>query len=268
MIKVEKGKSTVSKFGNESLFISFPYNNEIVQKVKSLPNRKYHNSTKCWEAPLEEIGNILKLFNSNSLDIGEDVDINYIPKNEFDIHFFDSTLNNIESESIRDFTSTILQQLPEYFWTISASSTGKYHPRYALGTGGLVRHTKAALLIAEELFNNTLLYEFTSIEKDIIRSALHLHDGIKHGVDGGSYTVSTHPLDVANFIRNSGSRILLNTVTLNAICECIESHMGQWNTDYKTKEEILPLPITEIQKFTHLCDYLASRKLLEVVFND
>ena len=43
--------------------------------------------------------------------------------------------------------------------------------------------------------------------------------------------------------------------------------MGEWNTDYKTKEEVLPLPESEMQKFTHLCDYLASRKMLEVNFD-
>ena len=52
----------------------------------------------------------------------------------------------------------------------------------------------------------------------------------------------------------------------HAISNCIKSHMGQWNTDYKTKEEILPKPVTELEKFVHLCDYLASRKLLEVNF--
>jgi len=50
------------------------------------------------------------------------------------------------------------------------------------------------------------------------------------------------------------------------IAKCIKSHMGQWNTDYKTKEEMLPKPQNEIEKFTHLCDYLASRKMLEINF--
>ena len=37
--------------------------------------------------------------------------------------------------------------------------------------------------------------------------------------------------------------------------------MGKWNTDYKDKtKEVLPKPVTESEKFVHLCDYLASRK--------
>ena len=47
---------------------------------------------------------------------------------------------------------------------------------------------------------------------------------------------------------------------------CVTSHMGEWNKDYITHKEILPLPQTKIQKFVHLCDYLASRKLIEINF--
>ena len=42
--------------------------------------------------------------------------------------------------------------LPEYFFEVAASSTGKYHPVYALGVGGLVRHTIAAVEIANEMY--------------------------------------------------------------------------------------------------------------------
>jgi hypothetical protein len=54
---------------------------------------------------------------------------------------------------------------------------------------------------------------------------------------------------------------------MSKICDCVASHMGSWNTDYKTKKEILPKPITSMEKFVHLCDYLASRRFLEVNFD-
>ena len=44
--------------------------------------------------------------------------------------------------------------------------------------------------------------------------------------------------------------------------------MGQWNTDYRTKKEILPKPKTAAQKFVHQADYLASRKYLIYDFGD
>jgi hypothetical protein len=39
--------------------------------------------------------------------------------------------------------------------------------------------------------------------------------------------------------------------------------MGMYNTDFKTKEEILPKPASKLQNLVHLCDYLASRKYFE-----
>ena len=160
--------------------------------------------------------------------------------------------------------------LPDYFFSVAASSTGKYHPPYALGEGGLVRHTKAAVAIAHELLQLEMYNDvFTPAEKDLIIAALILHDGKKHGDNGSQYTVAEHPLVVADWI--AGDEVLsdmLPASTLQVLRDAIASHMGQWNTDYKTKKEILPKPQTEIQKFVHLCDYLASRKYLEFNFGD
>lgn len=41
---------------------------------------------------------------------------------------------------------------------------------------------------------------------------------------------------------------------------------GQWNTARYSKVE-LPKPKNKYQKFVHLCDYLASRKFLEMNFD-
>jgi uncharacterized protein YbgA (DUF1722 family) len=43
--------------------------------------------------------------------------------------------------------------------------------------------------------------------------------------------------------------------------------MGQWIYDYKTGEKVLDAPQTKLEKFVHLCDYLASRKCLEMNFD-
>ena len=76
---------------------------------------------------------------------------------------------------------------------MAASSTGRYHPSYALGNGGLVRHSKAATLFAKTLLGLEQNNCFTSDEKDLILTALILHDGLKHGNDGSSFTVAEHP---------------------------------------------------------------------------
>ena len=44
--------------------------------------------------------------------------------------------------------------------------------------------------------------------------------------------------------------------------------MGQWNTISRAQNIILPLPETEGQKLLHLADYLASRKDIEIHFEE
>ena len=47
----------------------------------------------------------------------------------------------------------------------------------------------------------------------------------------------------------------------------IEALMGLFNNDYRGNT-ILPLPANKYQKFVHMCDLLASKKFLDVKFNN
>lgn len=179
---------------------------------------------------------------------------------------FKNELFWIGNSDIRSFVSEQIDRLPDYFFEVAASSTGKYHPSYALGEGGLVRHTKAAVAIAKDLLGLEMYGKYSAEDKDIILAALILHDGMKHGTAGGKYTVATHPTEMADFIQADCAK-KLGEETCDKLYSAIAAHMGQWNTDYKTKKEILPKPQTAIQKFVHQCDYLASRKYLEVNFD-
>ena len=64
---------------------------------------------------------------------------------------FDKELSYIKDENIRKSLIELLKILPDYWYEVPASSTGKYHPEYALGDGGLLRHSKAAMRIGYEL---------------------------------------------------------------------------------------------------------------------
>ena len=178
---------------------------------------------------------------------------------------FEKELQYIENPKIRDFTAKVISNIPEYFFGTAASSTGKYHPKYALGRGGLVRHTKAAVEIAMELLRleqNTLVFSLD--EKDCIISALICHDGWKHGDTYSQYTVAEHPVVAADHVlelADKGEKKFAKLISDN-----IRSHMGEWNTDYKSKTEIMPKPSTPSEKFVHECDYLASRKSLTFEF--
>ena len=43
--------------------------------------------------------------------------------------------------------------------------------------------------------------------------------------------------------------------------------MGPWNTDYDGNE-ILPKPKTKYENFVHMCDFLSSKKFLDVKFDN
>ena len=180
---------------------------------------------------------------------------------------FEKELAWIQDEHKREWCASVLEALLDYFFSVAASSTGKYHPDYALGEGGLVRHTKAAVTIAHDLLGLEMYGRYSQAERDNILCALLLHDGMKHGRNGGKWTVFRHPLDVVEFLREGDEwSDYIDEYDFNQICSAISSHMGEWNYDKKTGCE-LPKPMSSMQKFVHQCDYLASRKYLEVNFD-
>ena len=178
-------------------------------------------------------------------------------------------INYVKDTSRRKDLKTLIGLLPKYFFEIPASSTGKYHPSFSLGDGGLVRHTKVAVRIAYELLNNeTVGMKFSDKDKDLIIMALILHDGVKSGMEHSKYTKFDHPLLVSKLIMENVSKLSMEVDDIRKMCSMIESHMGQWNFDNYQQKEVLPKPRTAEQRFVHMCDYLASRKFLDVKFED
>ena len=139
---------------------------------------------------------------------------------------------------------------------------------FALNEKGLVRHTKVAVKIAHELLeNNCIGYNFKDEEKDLILIALMMHDGLKHGLTEERYTRFDHPVLMASFIKENKDKTTLTEEEVNLISSVIASHMGQFNTNsYSTV--VLPVPNNKNQRFVHMCDYLASRKFLDVKFDE
>ena len=180
---------------------------------------------------------------------------------------FEKELETIQSPDIQRFAEVAIENLPDYFFEVPASSTGKYHPAYALGEGGLVRHTCAAVRFANHLFGMEHIREqFSDRERDLMIAALLLHDGWKHGTDGSTYTVFEHPVICASWVRECEAlNGIIPDKDREVIACAIASHMGEWNTNNRS-DVVLPKPQTPIQKFVHTCDYLASRKDIEVLF--
>lgn len=179
---------------------------------------------------------------------------------------FQNELNYIRNSKIKEFTSRCVELLPDYFFEIPASSTGKYHPSYTLGAGGLVKHVRAAVRIAVEMCGLDM-FKYTDDEKDAIVATLILHDGVKSGINKGMYTAHEHPLLIVEYIKRFPDVCaLLDEDILNIIFGALASHMGQWQTARNSRVE-LPKPKGKLENFVHLCDYLASRKCLEHNFD-
>lgn len=179
----------------------------------------------------------------------------------------DKEINYIKDEKVRNSAKILVDLLPDYFFHIPASTTGKYHPKSDLGEGGLVRHSKAVVRIGYELLKLEMYRNnYTSKECDLIIFSLLFHDGLKLGLNGDKYTRADHPILMANFIKDNKDKLELTEDDLDFVCKCISSHMGEWNTDYEGNV-ILPKPVTKYEKFVHMCDYIASKKFLNIEFD-
>ena len=180
------------------------------------------------------------------------------------IKYFEKEISYIKDKDKQEDIKYLINLLPDYFFSIPASSTGKYHPKFAGTVHGLVKHTKVAVRIAYDLFMINDM--FTEEDKDLIIMALIMHDGLKKGLVEEEYTCFDHPLLVSKLIMEHANELKMGIDNVRKMCMMIESHMGKWNTNKYSKVE-LPIPKDKYQRFVHMCDYLASRNYLDVKFN-
>lgn len=184
--------------------------------------------------------------------------------------YFENELKLIKDEDVRNWTMEVLKHVNDKFYHEPASTTGKYHPSYALGEGGLYRHTVAAVKIANCIRENDSVFDTLNDENyDYIIAALILHDVCKCGKEWQyKHTRHAHPLYASELIEEvlgSNSDDAKKNYYVITVKSLVASHMGQWNRCTWDKA-VLPIPTSDEAKVVHLCDYLASRKFLEVNF--
>ena len=71
-------------------------------------------------------------------------------------------LRTIENDDLRILAGEMIKTIPEYWYHVGASSTGKYHPEYSLGEGGLMRHTVALVRILNYMLEARIFYSLFS----------------------------------------------------------------------------------------------------------
>lgn len=189
------------------------------------------------------------------------------------VKVFEKELELIRDNKLRNFIAYCLDNSPEYIYKIPASSTGRYHPLYALGDGGLVRHIKASCKFAKFVCESMYYTECNGF--DTIIASLLLHDVYKNGVEDSGSTLFTHPLISQSMFRINYYAYIeqcpefkhYQTEQIDEISYCIATHMGRWNTNIRYTVE-LPKPQNTLEKIVNMCDYMASRKELTVNFSD
>lgn len=177
-------------------------------------------------------------------------------------------LELINDENLSESLLKIIEKLPDYWFVEAASSTGKYHPEYALGEGGLLRHSKAAMRIGYELLSDPCIGDkYTSREKDLMLISLLVHDGLKLGLPKEKYTRFDHPILMGKFILDNYKEFDITKEDAEFMNDVIKTHMGPWTTDYDGNE-VLEKPKNKYQNFVHMCDFLASRKCILLPFDE
>lgn len=162
-------------------------------------------------------------------------------------------LNLIENLEMRQFVEDMLDKAPQSYFIREASSTNKYHPPSSRGYQGLMRHVKRCVYIGEQLLRNDI-YQSLRDKHDIIISALILHDAKKYGDSNSRWSLKNHAELAAYWIADS-----TENEEYKQIAQLVLTHMGQWGK---------VAPFTPLEKFVHLCDYIASLKELESEVED
>ena len=173
---------------------------------------------------------------------------------------FENEIAFIESIDLQDFARFFFNtRVGEWFWESGASSSGKYHPQFAQGKGGLVRHTRAVCMVCEELLRMSSYAYMKDEYKDYARLACLLHDTYKYGEgnreDKDCY--KEHGKLAANAVAEAWQEFF-NEPCSAFLYHAILSHMGQWVEDRDDR------PFTNIDRLVHLSDYIASRDFWDI----
>lgn len=186
------------------------------------------------------------------------------------VELFQKEIDYLYGDDFKEFVKRTVTILPDYFFEVPASSSGRFHSSLECGFGGLIYHTKAVAKVANYLVNlQQYKSKLNNIERDCIIVAAILHDCLKHSWDNKTgFSVHEHPTLAGNFVKTDErlNNILNEDIRL-IIGDAISSHSGEWTTNKRSKT-ILPSPQTLVQELVHLSDYIASRSDIHILFEE
>jgi len=160
---------------------------------------------------------------------------------------FKAQLNLIKDNSKRTKLENLLRTSAYKNIQGSASSTGKYHPKFANKEFGLSKHTKAVVRFVQVICN-----AFPELDQDTMIIAALAHDIFKYSSDDSQHTSKYHAKDAG---------MELHRIGLKDEARLVYAHMGNFDKGAPAPEEF-------DEKCLHLADYLASQKWIDVDWDE
>lgn len=184
------------------------------------------------------------------------------------IKVFKTLLDKFETDEMRNYCKDMIKEIPDYIFTMPSSTSFKYHNKTQCQPHGQIFH----ILMFGEIMNYILGLEYMQEKysmamRDNLRCTAIFHDALKCGLNGSKYTVHEHPLLAGEWVRTTTVEHDIPQEIKEYIAHLCERHSGQW-VETKKSKTVLPKPETDEAFLVHLCDYLASRSNLDMIYSD
>lgn len=181
------------------------------------------------------------------------------------IAVFQPYLNKFETEEMRLYCEDMIALMPDYIFEIPSSTSGRFHNKTQCETHGQIYH----IIMFAEIMNYRLALKgnqekFKSpVQRDAMRCTPMLHDALKCGLNGSTFSVHEHPMLAGQWVRETKVEHDIDDKTKEAIARMVERHSGEWTSSKKSKV-VLPEPENAMELFVHECDYLSSRSNIDM----
>lgn len=190
-------------------------------------------------------------------------------KNQNKYNVFEPMSNVFETDMMKNYFLDMVQEIPDYIFTMPSSTSGKYHNKTQCETYGQIYH----IYMFSEILNYRLNLKRNKekydnpILRDCMRCIPAFHDAIKCGLDGSKYTVHEHPILAQEWVLKTIVDHDIDIKLKKLIGDMCAAHSGEW-TENKRSKVILPEPKNDMELFIHECDILSSRNNIDLIISD
>lgn len=177
-----------------------------------------------------------------------------------------SMMEDFETLEIKNYFKDMVATIPDYIFTMPASTTGKYHNKQQCQKYGQLIHIFMFNSILNHLLKISMYRSSISkVERDLLRCVPLFHDAFKCGKledyknkTTKVYSVHEHPKLAGEWVRKTKVQHDIPPQLKETLARLCERHSGEWTTS-KYSSVVLDEPVTSLEKLVHICDYLSSR---------